>query len=50
MQDHVFIFDMPTTVEKYIYSPTKAAHLFSYHELEEDDIMLLIRMKEYLKT
>lgn len=50
MQERIFDIRLPTAaVDRYKLSNVTAANIFQYHQLSQDDLLLLIEMKEYLK-
>jgi hypothetical protein len=50
MQERVFDLKIPAPpAEHMANAPVSAASLFNYHSLVEDDLLLLIGMKEHLK-
>lgn len=50
MQERIFDLRLPApSAERPANAPVSAASLFQYHLLTQDDLLLLIDMKEYLK-
>lgn len=50
MQERIFDIRLPTsTTDRLRLSNVTAANIFQYHQLSQEDLLLLIDMKEYLK-
>lgn len=50
MQERIFEIKLPAlSNHKYKVNSVTAANIFEYHNLSQDDLLLLIEMKEYLK-
>lgn len=50
MQERIFDLRLPAPpADRPANAPVSAASLFQYHVLSQDDLLLLIDMKEYLK-
>lgn len=50
MQERIFDIRLPAAqMDRYKLSNVTAANIFQYHHLSQDDLLLLIEMKEYLK-
>ncbi len=50
MQERVFEIKLPLVGnEKYKVKNVSAANIFQFHQLSQEDLLLLIEMKEYLK-
>ena len=50
MQERIFDIRLPSAaLDRYRLSNVSAANIFQYHQLSQDDLLLLIEMKEYLK-